>query len=209
MVKGGAVIDSKELDVTSGETEIKFEGLDALEQDSYSIVEETVAEYTSRFAYDTSAHTYTFTNTVNRDEPLFSINVKKTWVDYDDYYKLRPEKIKFNLVKGDEVVDSKELDIKNGESETTFEGLKALERDSYSVKEEEVAEYISSFTKDGDSDTYLFTNTVNREAPKPEEVPENAKTNDNGVKMFFIVDGAILGLLTVVGATIVKATKKD
>ena len=209
LYKDDAAVASKELNVAGGETEVKFEGLNALEQDDYRIEEEAVSEYTSRFNYDEASHTYTFTNTLNRSEPRFSIEVRKLWSDYDNYYKLRPEKIKFNLIKGDDVVDSKELDIASGESEAEFEDLNALEHDLYRVEEEAVIEYTSSYTKEGDSDVYIFTNTINRDEPKPEEMPENAKTNDNGVKVFFIINGAILGLLTVVGATIVRTSRRS
>lgn len=51
-----------------------------------------------------------------------------------------------------------ELDAKNEESETVFEGLSELDRGQYTVEEEAVAEYTSSLTKDEKSSTYTFTN---------------------------------------------------
>ena len=204
LVKDGTVVDSKDLDITAGETGVKFEGLDALVQDSYSIEEAPVDGYISRSALDDQELVYTFTNTIDRDEPKFSLSVKKVWSDYDNYYKIRPDKIAFNLYKGDDVIETKKIDVAAGETEIVFEDLKTLEQDQYRVEEVEVSYYTSSFVLDEDTLEYTFTNTVNREAPKPEP---NANTND-GIKIFFVVGGVMAGIIAAGGLTAARATRR-
>ena len=204
LVKDNAVVDTKTLNVIDGETEVKFEGLDALVQDSYSIEEAPVDGYISRSALDDQELVYTFTNTIDRDEPKFSLSVKKVWSDYDNYYKIRPDKIAFNLYKGDDVIETKKIDVAAGETEIVFEDLKTLEQDQYQVEEVEVSYYTSSFVLDEDTLEYTFTNTVNREAPKPEP---NANTND-GIKIFFVVGGVMAGIIAAGGLTAARATRR-
>ena len=99
------------------------------------------------------------------------------------------------------------MNVKKGETETQFEDLKALEQDHYRVEEEEVADYTSTFTQDEETLAYTFTNTVKRDAPKPEKL-NNANTGDNGIKIFFIAGGAMAGLIVAAGITIRRTMKK-
>ena len=207
LYKDDEVIDTKEMNISAGQTEVKFEGLNTTLQDHYRVEEEAISEYTSTFTQDDQSLAYTFKNTITREEPKFDLSVKKVWSDYDNYYKLRPETIKFNLYKDDEIVDTKELDVKKGETETKFEGLKTLEQDHYRVEEEGVAEYTSTFTQDEETLAYTFTNIVKRDAPKPEKL-NNANTGDNGIKIFFIAGGAMAGLIVAAGITIRRTMKK-
>ena len=207
LYKDDEIIDTKEMNISAGQTEVKFEGLNTTLQDHYRVEEEAISEYTSTFTQDDQSLAYTFKNTITREEPKFDLSVKKVWSDYDNYYKLRPETIKFNLYKDDEIVDTKELDVKKGETETKFEDLKTLEQDHYRVEEEGVAEYTSTFTQDEETLAYTFTNTVKRDAPKPEKL-NNANTGDNGIKIFFIAGGAMAGLIVAAGITIRRTMKK-
>jgi hypothetical protein len=221
LYKDDEIVDTKTLNVSEGETEVRFTNLITTDQDHYRVEEAGVAEYTSSFTQDGQSLAYTFTNTINRDEPTFTLSVKKEWSDYDDYYKLRPDTIKFNLYKGDEIVATKELNIKNGETEAKFEGLKALEQDRYRVEEEKVAEYTSRSTIDEQSQTYTFVNTVNRDAPQPapepepepepqpQPEPENANTFDGGVKVFFIIGGSLASLTVLMGIAVKRNLRRS
>ena len=42
----------------------------------------------------------------------YDLTVQKNWVDYDDYYEIRPDSISINLLKDGKVIDTKTLDIK-------------------------------------------------------------------------------------------------
>ena len=154
----------------------------------------------------------------------YDLHVKKEWSDYDNHYELRPESIKFNLLKDGEIVDSRELNVANGENEVVFEKLNTLDQDHYTIEEEAVENYTASSVQDSKTLNYTFTNTVDRDEPKPdseqdpkpeprstpssEDLPKNAQTNDNGIKIFFIAGGAMAGLIVAAGITIRRTMKK-
>ena len=129
---------------------------------------------------------------------MFDMTVRKVWSDYDNYYELRPETIRFTLYKGDEVVETKTMNV-GDENELTFNGLSTLEKDQYRVEEEAIAEYTISSSFDDENMTYTFTNTVNREAPgepEPEPVPEpepEPEPIDNPDTFDHVLRAAILG----------------
>ena len=119
----------------------------------------------------------------------YNLTVKKVWDDYNDYYKIRPETITFNLYYDDEIVDTKTLDVLNGESEVVFENLSVLDQNKYLLEEVEVDGYKTSISQDPQTLAYTFTNSVLRAAP----VELNPQTGDN----IFISIACISGLLLV------------
>lgn len=141
----------------------------------------------------------------------FDFVVEKEWSDFDDYYELRPESVDFYLYKDEELVDTKTLDVANGETSVQFEGLPTAEADSYTVEEAEVEDYTSSFVRDNDALSYQFTNTVNRDAPvtevpeepTPEEEPTPLPdTSDQLIR--WAVALVLLGLITVLSVRYIK-----
>lgn len=194
LYQGDNVIATRDLTVSSG-SQVVFDGLYARDRSVFRVEEEAIDGYTTTMEFDSENLIYTFTNTINREEPgPLSLTVKKVWDDYDDYYGLRPQKATFKLYKGDELIETKELDAALGEGEIVFDGLRALEIEQYRVEEEAIDEYTTSFVFDEENMTYIFTNKVNREAPVPEETPN---TYDGLTRVVGLVVTALTGTAVV------------
>lgn len=194
LYQGDSVIATKDLMVGSG-SQVVFDGLYARDRSIFRVEEEAIDGYTTTMEFDSENLIYTFTNTINREEPgPLSLTVKKVWDDYDDYYGLRPQKATFKLYKGDELIETKELDAALGEGEIVFDGLRALEIEQYRVEEDAIDEYTTSFVFDEENMTYIFTNKVNRDAPVPEETPN---TYDGLTRVVGVVVAALTGTAVV------------
>lgn len=194
LYQGDNVIATRDLTVSSG-SQVVFDGLYARDRSVFRVEEEAIDGYTTTMEFDSENLVYTFTNTINREEPgPLSLTVKKVWDDYDDYYGLRPQKATFKLYKGDELIETKELDAALSEGEIVFDGLRALEIEQYRVEEDAIDEYTTSFVFDEENMTYIFTNKVNRDAPVPEETPN---TYDDLTRVVGVVVTALTGTAVV------------
>lgn len=76
----------------------------------YTVVEDSVDNYTPSYAYN--GETITITNTITEIEKT-SVTVNKVWKDNDDQDRIRPDRIKVYLMIGDKVVDSVHLSEAN------------------------------------------------------------------------------------------------
>ncbi|MDO4219818.1 MAG: Cna B-type domain-containing protein [Candidatus Saccharibacteria bacterium] len=143
----------------------------------------------------------------------FDLTVKKEWSDYNNHYGIRPDTITFNLLKGSDVVDTKELNVANGETQVVFSGLSTPDQNLYSVQEVVINEYQSSSVKN-DIGVITFTNTITRDDPgtggdpDPDPDPDPTgddvlpKTNDN-IRTFFL-GGAIAIAVSATGFVVIR-----
>ena len=76
----------------------------------YTVVEDSVDNYTPSYAYN--GETITITNTITEIEKT-SVTVNKVWKDNDDQDRIRPDRIKVYLMIGDKVIDSVHLSEAN------------------------------------------------------------------------------------------------
>ena len=191
LLKDGEPVETKEMDIAGGETAVVFENIPTLEQDHYTVRQEPFDEYSVEYERDPATLDYTFNNSITRNEPAFDIVIETNWDDYDDAYDLRPDTVTYTLYKDDEPVETVEMNVADGETEVTFEGVPTLEREHYTVRQDDIPEYTSDFEYDEDNNKYSFNNKINRNKP---EVP---KTYD-GIKVFFIA-GGIVSAITFAG----------
>ena len=124
----------------------------------------------------------------------FDLKVTKVWDDYDNYYDARPDTISFTLYNGDELIETKEMNIANGESEIVFEQLNSLDQENYRVEEADVDGYIPSFTQDAGTLYYTFTNKI--DAPDPSLNPQTTDANP----WLYVAGGGVVVVIVGVGA---------
>ena len=124
----------------------------------YTVKEVAVpAGYTSSLAGN-AQDGFVITNT--HTPATTSVKVTKNWDDSNDQDGLRPKSVTVHLMNGDQVVQTKVLNAENHWS-ATFDQL-AVNEDgkpiTYTVKEDEVANYTSAVTGDA-KDGFTITNT--------------------------------------------------
>ena len=95
----------------------------------------------------------------------FNLTVKKEWSDYDNFYNIRPDVVIFNLYKDNELTDTKDLNIANGDTQVVFDDLSMADQSSYHIEEVAVDEYIASYDRDATTQTITVTNTIDRSDP--------------------------------------------
>ena len=142
--------------LANGTTNYEFKDLDKYATDghiyNYKVEEENVSGYTTSY---TGEYNENITNTINQEK--VSINGEKKWV--------APTGTKFptitiNLLRDGEKIDSKEL--VNGTTSYSFENLDRYDlinghEHEYTVSEEKVEEYTTSYSDDKKS---TITNTI-------------------------------------------------
>ena len=62
-------LETKEMNIATGEDYLVFENLDVLEQDNYYVLEQEIEEYVATIEQDPATLSYTFTNTIKREAP--------------------------------------------------------------------------------------------------------------------------------------------
>ncbi len=196
LYKDDEPVETKEMNVADGEDEVVFENIPTLEQDHYTVRQENIDEYSVDTQRDVSTLDYTFNNSITRDEPTFDITITTDWDDYENAYGIRPDTVTYTLYKDDEPVETIEMNVAEGENEIAFENIPELEREHYTVKQDDINEYTTDFEYDEDSNTYSFVNKIERGEP----TNETPKTFDN-IK-FVIFGGGILVSTTMLGAYI-------
>ncbi len=122
----------------------------------------------------------------------FDLTAKKEWSDYDNAYNIRPDEITFNLYKGNELVDTKILDIANGDTQVIFNDLQTAEQNSYHIEELAVGEYTASYDRNA-IQTITVTNTINRRDPNWEPGPFTGVNIKNTVIFISLIVVATVG----------------
>ena len=111
---------------------------------AYTVKEDAVKGYTSEVT-GTAKDGFTITNTHTPE--TITVSGAKTWADEDNNDGLRPEMITVNLMNGDDVVASKTVtaDDNWAWSFTGINKYKDGKEISYSIKEEAVKDYTTSY----------------------------------------------------------------
>jgi len=136
-----------------------FKNLRRPDEEQYAVSTPNVAEYDTTVSYDADTHTYTFTSTLKST----TINIKHIWDDNDDEIGSRPTSdLHFDLIYGNDIEDSKDLNSADTTVESSFSGLPTSKLDQFSVEMTEVDHYVTTVDYDEDTQTYTFIST-----PKP------------------------------------------
>lgn len=141
---------------------------------SYSIAEESIADYSAKYEGYNVTNTYTPGKT--------SVNVHKIWEDCDNQDGIRPQSVKVQLYANDEAVVGKELTL-NADNKWTgsFTDLSATDDDgvaiSYSVKEVSFDSRYTSTITGSASIGFIITNT---HTPETTSVSGSKTWNDDG-----------------------------
>ena len=131
----------------------------------YTVTENEVKGYTTKIEKIENTENFKITNTHSPE--LISISGKKSWVDMDDVEGFRPENVTINLLAdGKEVREtsvSAETIDDNGDWTYTFANLPKF-RDGgteivYTVTEDPVEEYETTYEKDDNGKPYIVVNT--------------------------------------------------
>lgn len=154
------------------EWKFTFTGLNKYEDGAeidYTVEQTQLANYKVPVITKTSQTEWAYTVTNSRDYEETNANVTVVWDDSDNEEGFRPTSVIVHLKKGNEVIESVELDADN-EWTYTWTQLQMYENATainYTVTEDEVANYTTQITKATDG-TFTYTVTNRRTVEKTE-----------------------------------------
>ena len=143
-----------------------FLSLDRRKEANFSMDNLDIEHYETTLDYEPSSKTYIYTSTLVDD---LDIHVKQVWEDYDNHYGLRPDVTSYTLMKKDDEVDTKSLNIRDGESATDYINLHRPDKEDYDVPMIDVPHYTTTVEvtdEDDGSITYTFTSKLDVETVK-------------------------------------------
>lgn len=162
----------------------------------YTVSEDAVAKYTAGVTGD-AASGFTVTNTHTPN--TVSVKVTKVWVDRDDVYQVRPDKVTIHLLADGEKTD-KTLELNAGNKWTgSFDNLFVNEKGEpieYSISEDPVTGYVTGEIEGNSADGFTVTNTVIEGSLVFMKVDENKKP----------VAGAVFEVVDKSGKRVAEAT---
>ena len=162
----------------------------------YTVSEDAVAKYTAGVTGD-AASGFTVTNTHTPN--TVSVKVTKVWVDRDDVYQVRPDKVTIHLLADGEKTD-KTLELNAGNKWTgSFDTLFVNEKGEpieYSISEDPVTGYVTGEIEGNSADGFTVTNTVIEGSLVFMKVDENKKP----------VAGAVFEVVDKSGKRVAEAT---
>ena len=162
----------------------------------YTVSEDAVAKYTAGVTGD-AASGFTVTNTHTPN--TVSVKVTKVWVDRDDVYQVRPDKVTIHLLADGEKTD-KTLELNAGNKWTgSFDNLFVNEKGQpieYSISEDPVTGYVTGEIEGNSADGFTVTNTVIEGSLVFMKVDENKKP----------VAGAVFEVVDKSGKRVAEAT---
>ena len=162
----------------------------------YTVSEDAVAKYTAGVTGD-AASGFTVTNTHTPN--TVSVKVTKVWVDRDDVYQVRPDKVTIHLLADGEKTD-KTLKLNAGNKWTgSFDNLFVNEKGEpieYSISEDPVTGYVTGEIEGNSADGFTVTNTVIEGSLVFMKVDENKKP----------VAGAVFEVVDKSGKRVAEAT---
>ncbi|WP_155237074.1 Cna B-type domain-containing protein, partial [Alloscardovia omnicolens] len=162
----------------------------------YTVSEDKVAKYTAEVTGDAKAG-FTVTNTHTPD--TMQVKVTKVWVDRDDVYQVRPDKVAIHLLANGRKTD-KTLELNAGNKWTgSFDNLFVNEKGQpieYSISEDPVTGYVTGEIEGNSVDGFTVTNTVIEGSLVFMKVDENKKP----------VAGAVFEVVDKSGKRVAEAT---
>lgn len=164
----------------SGSVEIDGKKYKEYTPDANGLISISQADGSVKVFKMTIAHTEDYQFTVTNDEALTSVSATKVWVDNNNAYGTRPDKITFKLKADDSAVADKDVEITSEDTEY-WNGTKAVEWTNlplyntttgkeivYTV--EETMEWTETTKTDeyktivtGDSNNFVVTNSLHHE----------------------------------------------
>lgn len=162
----------------------------------YTVSEDKVDKYTAEVTGDAKTG-FTVTNTHTPD--TMQVKVTKVWVDRDDVYQVRPDKVVIHLLANGEKTD-KTLELNAGNEWTgSFDNLFVNEEGEpieYSISEDPVTGYVTGEIEGNSADGFTVTNTVIEGSVVFMKVDENKKP----------VAGAVFEVVDKSGKRVAEAT---
>ncbi len=170
------------------EWKFTFTGLNKYEDGAeidYTVEQTQLANYKAPVIAKTSQTEWAYTVTNSRDYEETNANVTVAWDDSDNEEGFRPTSVIVHLKKGNEVIESVELDADN-EWTYTWTQLQMYENATainYTVTEDEVANYTTQITKTSET-KWEYTVTNSRTVEKTLVSVEAIWDDENNVESF-------------------------
>ncbi len=151
----------------------------------YTVSEEQLANYKAPVIEKDSETAWAYTVTNARDYEETEVKVTKVWEDNNNEEGFRPENVTVNLMKGEAVLESVELNEGNKWTKTwtklqKYENGKAID---YTVTEDPVANYTTKIEKATDG-TFTYTVKNSRTTEKTQVSVEKIWDDNNNVEGF-------------------------